>query len=118
VENLVQGESKEMAGMNFTFVRESRVTGLQVAKDPGTNLVWFAAALMVVGLATLFYFPPKRIWALCKQRPDGTADVRIATTAERDLSQAKDFENLHERVRLALGITSEQADGAEGGNNV
>ncbi len=116
--NLVQGRPQEMAGLNFTFVRESRFTGLQVAKDPGTNLVWVAAALMVVGLAMLFYFPPKRIWALCKQRPDGAADVRIATTAERDLSQAKEFENLHERVRLALGIASEDADGAEGGNHV
>lgn len=117
-ENLVQGQPAEMAGLNFTFVRESRFTGLQVAKDPGVNLVWVSAALMVVGLAMLFYFPPKRIWALCKQRPDGTADVRIATTAERDLSQAKEFENLHERVRLALGITSEDAEGAEGGNHV
>jgi cytochrome c biogenesis protein len=117
-ENLVQGQPAEMAGLNFTFVRESRFTGLQVAKDPGANIVWLAAALMVVGLAMLFYFPPKRIWALCKQRPDGTADVRIATTAERDFSQAKEFETLHERVKLALGITSKDAEGAEGGNNV
>lgn len=117
-QNLVQGQPEELAGLTFTFVRESRFTGLQVAKDPGTNLIWISAALMVVGLAMLFYFPPKRIWALCKQRPDGTADVRIATTAERDLGQAKEFENLHERVRLALGITSKDADGAEGGNHV
>ena len=117
-QSLTQGQPRDMAGLNFTFVRESRFTGLQVAKDPGTNIVWLAAALMVIGLAMLFYFPPKRIWALCKQHPDGTADVRIATTAERDLGQAKEFESLHERVRLALGITSEGAEGAEGGNNV
>lgn len=117
-QNLVQGEPQELAGLTFTFVRETRFTGLQVAKDPGTNLVWFSAALMVIGLAMLFYFPSKRIWALCKQRPDGTSDVRIATTAERDFSQAKEFENLHERVRLALGITSKEADGAEGGTHV
>ncbi|HET9477532.1 MAG TPA: cytochrome c biogenesis protein ResB [Dehalococcoidia bacterium] len=117
-ENLVQGRPEELAGLTFTFVRESRFTGLQVAKDPGVNIVWISAGLMVVGLAMLFYFPPKRIWALCRRQPDGTADVRIATTAERDLGQAKEFETLHERVRLALGITSEDAAGAEGGSNV
>ncbi len=117
-DSLVQAQPKDLAGLNFTFVRESRFTGLQVAKDPGANIVWIAAALMVVGLAMLFYFPPKRIWALCKQRGDGTADVRIATTAERDLGQAKEFETLHERVRLALGIASEKAESAEGDNHV
>jgi cytochrome c biogenesis protein len=116
-ENLTQGEPLEMAGLSFTFLRESRFTGLQVAKDPGVNIVWIAAALMVVGLAMLFYFPPKRIWALCKQRPDGTADVSIATTAERDLGQAKEFETLHQRVRMALGIASEDTESAEGGKH-
>lgn len=117
-ENLIQGRPEELAGLTFTFVRESRFTGLQVAKDPGVNIVWISAGLMVVGLAMLFYFPPKRIWALCKQQLDGTADVRIATTADRDLGQAKEFENLHERVRLALGITRDDAEGSEGGNHV
>jgi cytochrome c biogenesis protein len=117
-DNLVQGTPETLAGLTFTFVRETRFTGLQVAKDPGVNIVWLAAILMVIGLAMMFYFPPKRIWALCKQRPDGTADVSIATTAERDLGQAKEFETLHERVRLALGITSEDAEGAEGGKHV
>ena len=117
-ENLTQGQTKELAGLSVTFVRESRFTGLQVAKDPGVKLIWIAAALMVLGLVMMFYFPPKRVWAICKERPDGTADVRMATTAERDFSLAKDFENLHERVRLALGISEEDANRAEGGKNV
>lgn len=117
-ENLTQGETKELAGLSVTFVRESRFTGLQVAKDPGVKLIWIAAALMIIGLAMMFYFPPKRVWAICKERPDGTADVRMATTAERDFSQAKDFKNLHERVRLALGIAEDDTSRAEGGKNV
>jgi cytochrome c biogenesis protein len=117
-ENLTQGQPKDLAGLNVTFVRESRFTGLQVAKDPGVKLIWIAAALMVLGLAMMFYFPPKRVWAICKDRPDGSADVRMATTAERDFSQAKDFKNLQERVRLALGISEEDATRAEGGKNV
>jgi cytochrome c biogenesis protein len=117
-ENLTQGQPTELAGLAVTFVRESRFTGLTVAKDPGVNLIWIAAGLMVLGLVMMFYLPPKRVWAICRQRPDGTAEVAMATTAERDFSQAKDFNNLHERVRLALGISSSPAAGAEGGDNV
>jgi cytochrome c biogenesis protein len=115
--NVTQGVPKDLAGLNFTFVRESRFTGLKVVKDPGVNLIWIAAALMVIGLVMLFYFPPKRIWAICKQRPDGTAEVRLATTADRDLSQTKDFENMRERVKLALGITGEGDGRKEGGEH-
>lgn len=119
IQNLTQGQPAEISGLTYTFVRETRFTGLSVSKDPGVNIIWIAAALMVVGLAMLFYFPPKRVWALCKQRPDGTADVRIATTAERDLSQAKDFENMRKRVSLALGIPEADGEAAEeGGNHV
>jgi cytochrome c biogenesis protein len=112
-ENLTQGQTKELAGLNVTFVRESRFTGLQVAKDPGTNIVWIAAALMVIGLVMMFYFPFKRVWVQCKDRPDGTCDLRMATTVARDFSQTKDFNNLHERVRLALGISESSSEGGD-----
>jgi cytochrome c biogenesis protein len=116
--NVTQGVAKDLAGLNFTFVRESRFTGLKVVKDPGVNLIWVAAALMVIGLVMLFYFPTKRIWAICRPRPDGTAEVRLATTAERDLSQTKEFENMQERVKLALGISGDGDDRKERGEHV
>lgn len=117
-QNLTQGTPAEMAGLDVTFVRESRFTGLQVAKDPGVKIIWIAAALMIVGLAMMFYFPSKRVWAICKDSPDGTTEVRMATTAERDFSQAKDFKTLSERVRLALGITEADRTSTGGGNDV
>jgi cytochrome c biogenesis protein len=110
-ENLTQGDPEELAGLDVTFVRESRFTGLQVAKDPGTNVVWVAAALMMIGLVMMFYFPSKRLWVQCKNRPDGTSDVRMATTTARDFSQTKDFNNLRERVRLVLGINESSTEG-------
>lgn len=117
-ETVSQGTPKDMAGLTFTFVRESRFTGLKVVKDPGVNLIWIAGVLMLIGLVMLFYFPHRRVWAICKKNVDGTSDVRMATTAQRDLSQEKDFENLRERLRLALGISGDGDGLAEGGNNV
>lgn len=116
-DTLTQGTPKELGGLTFTFLREGRFTGLKITKDPGANLIWIAAALMIVGLVALFYFPHRRLWAICKERPDGSAEVRIATTSQRDLAQESHFEQLRERVGMALGIP--QADKpAEGGKDV
>ena len=84
-------------------------------KDPGTNIIWVASALMVIGLAMLFYFPHRRLWALVKQRPDGGAEVRVGMTAQRDMSLESEFNRLRQRVESALrgargGRTSAQGD--------
>jgi cytochrome c biogenesis protein len=118
VSNVVQGDSEELAGLNITFERERRFTGLKVVKDPGVNIIWIASGLMVVGLVLLFYFPHKRIWALCKRGREGHSEVLLGTPVQRDVSQAEDFKRLRKRVSLALGITSEESDPPEGGGNV
>jgi len=114
-DNLSQGTAKQVAGLNLTFVRESRFTGLKVVKDPGTNIIWVASGLMVVGLIMLFYLPHRRLWALVKRRDDGTAEVRVGMTAQRDMSLESEFSRLRERISSALrgekgGRTSAQGD--------
>lgn len=37
-------------------------TGLQVARDPGSPLVWSACALLVIGLYMMIYMHEQRIW--------------------------------------------------------
>lgn len=37
-------------------------TGLQVAKDPGVNVVWLGCVIMLIGLYISFFVPHKRIW--------------------------------------------------------
>jgi cytochrome c biogenesis protein len=110
VDNLTQGTAEELAGLEFTFERERRFTGLKVVKDPGVNIIWAAAGFMIFGLVMLFYFPYRRLWALCKSRPDGTAEVRLGTTAQRDLSQEQEFGRLRDRVRRELGIAGGEGD--------
>jgi len=114
-DNLSQGTAKQVAGLDLTFARESRFTGLKVVKDPGTNIIWVASALMVVGLIMLFYFPHRRLWALVKRRDDGTAEVKVGMTAQRDMSLESEFDRLRQRVASALrgakgGRTSAQGD--------
>ena len=117
-DNLSQGTPKQVAGLEYTFQRETRFTGLKVVKDPGVNLIWVASSLMVLGLAMLFYFPHRRLWALCKSRPDGTAEVRLGTTAQRDISLEGEFGRVRTRVARALGLRQGGGDAAEGGSDV
>jgi cytochrome c biogenesis protein len=39
-------------------------TGLQVAKDPGVEVVWLGCTLMVIGLYIAFFMSHKRIWVV------------------------------------------------------
>ncbi len=112
---LAQGKPGELADLEITFQREQRFTLLRVVKDPGLNLVWTAGTLLVLGLVMLFYFPHRRVWALCRPRPDGKADVRLGAMAQRDLALAQEFRRLHRRVRLALGILDEEDEDSQGG---
>jgi cytochrome c biogenesis protein len=116
-ENVVQGAPAEIGGLEFNFQRESRFTGLSVAKDPGLNIIWVACGLMVLGLFMLFYFPHRRLWVLCRPRPDGGSEVLMGTTAERDLSLTNEFARVAGRMRLILSGRSAPQN-AQGGGHV
>lgn len=47
---------------SFDGSDEKFYTGLQVAKDPGVNVVWTGCTLMVVGIIMAFFMSHKRIW--------------------------------------------------------
>jgi cytochrome c biogenesis protein len=115
--NLAQGVPAQVQGLTFTFEREGRFAGLNVVKDPGTNIIWAAGALMVVGMVMLFYFPPRRLWALCTRRPDGGTGIVLGMPAQRDVSLAGEFEKLHAKVSRAVGAESHDAR-EDGGDDV
>jgi cytochrome c biogenesis protein len=115
-QNVVQGVPVDVGGLVFTFQRESRFTGLSVARDPGLNIIWIASTLMVLGLVMLFYLPHRRLWILCRALPDGGSEVLAGTTAERDVSLSQEFERVSQRIREALADTA--GPDAEGGGHV
>jgi cytochrome c biogenesis protein len=62
---------------------EPQFTGLQVAKDPGVEIVWLGCFLMVFGSLTAFFFSHKRIWA-CLETEGNKTKIRIAANAHRN----------------------------------
>ncbi len=83
--DLLPNVPQTMNGFEYTFLGQRAITGITVRKDPGSTFIWVATALMMIGLATTFYLPRRRLWA--KVTPErtylaGVADWMVNFSAE------------------------------------
>jgi cytochrome c biogenesis protein len=88
----------------FTFrgLSSRMFTGLQVAKDPGVNIVWLGCALMVIGLIMAFFLSHQRVWVRLARGTDGRVEVVLAGSASRNrIAFEKRFEKLQTGVKAA-----------------
>ncbi|MDX8395545.1 MAG: cytochrome c biogenesis protein ResB [Mariprofundaceae bacterium] len=58
-------------------------TGLQLAQDPGMNVVWVGSALLVIGLCIMFYVSHRKLWLLFETQKDGMY-IRLGGRANRN----------------------------------
>jgi cytochrome c biogenesis protein len=87
---------------SFGGLSSKMFTGLQVAKDPGVNIVWLGCALMVIGLIMAFFLSHQRVWVRLAQGTDGRVEVVLAGSASRNrLAFEKRFEKLQAGVKAA-----------------
>jgi cytochrome c biogenesis protein len=85
---------------SFRGLSSKMFTGLQVAKDPGVNIVWLGCALMVIGLIMAFFLSHQRVWVRLAQGADGRVEVVLAGSASRNrLAFEKRFEKLQTGVK-------------------
>lgn len=85
---------------SFRSYEPKMYTGLQVARDPGSPLVWSACAILVIGLYMMIYMHEKRVW-LRFNREQQQLEVCA-------LLSGKDKHPLHRtmaRVQQALVVT-------------
>lgn len=86
-------QRKDTLIFSFGGLDSKMFTGLQVAKDPGVNIVWLGCALMVIGITLAFFLSHQRVWMRLAQGPDGRLTVVIAGSANRNrLAFEKKFE--------------------------
>jgi len=77
-------------------------TGLQVAKDPGVNVVWLGCTLMVVGIIMAFFLSHQRVWIRLSPSQDGRVEVVLAGSASRNrLAFDRKFERIQSGVKAA-----------------
>jgi cytochrome c biogenesis protein len=103
---LVQGrpdldrERGDSLVFSFRGLSSKMFTGLQVAKDPGVNIVWLGCALMVIGLIMAFFLSHQRVWIRLAKGTDGRVEVVLAGSASRNrLAFEKRFEKLQTGVK-------------------
>jgi len=85
---------------SFRGLSSKMFTGLQVAKDPGVNIVWLGCALMVIGLIMAFFLSHQRVWVRLAKGTDGRVEVVLAGSASRNrLAFEKRFEKLQTGVK-------------------
>jgi cytochrome c biogenesis protein len=69
--------------LKLTDFEHIQSTGLQIAKAPGKNTVYFGCLLLVVGVFLLFYLPQRRIW-LWLEADGAGSKVLMAGTSNRN----------------------------------
>ena len=62
---------RDINGMEFSYQADSKYSGFQISRDPGSNLIWVAAILFILGTMSVLYFPYRQVWILYQtQSPD------------------------------------------------
>jgi cytochrome c biogenesis protein len=63
--------------------RSNYYTGLQVARDPGTPLVWGGCALLIIGFLMALLMDHEILWVSSKRERDGRVVLCLAGRAVR-----------------------------------
>lgn len=85
--------------IHYRGAQDRMYTGLQVAKDPGVEVVWVGCFLMVIGIYIAFFMSHRRIWVRIQ---DGAVTIGGNTSKNPGAFQTA-FEGLVERLKSDLG---------------
>jgi len=84
-------------------------TGLQLAKDPGMDVVWIGSALLVFGLCIMFYVAHRKVWIRVTDQEGNGVLLEVTGLSNRNpISFEQEFEDLEEQIKAVyhLGATS------------
>jgi cytochrome c biogenesis protein len=96
------GDRGNSTQLQFAGLAPRMFTGLQVAKDPGVNIVWVGCALMVAGILMAFFLSHRRVWLRLSRRTDGRLEAVLAGASNRNrLAFEKAFEKIRTGVKEA-----------------
>ncbi|MCB2425937.1 cytochrome c biogenesis protein ResB [Methylophaga pinxianii] len=66
--------------LHLTDFEHIQSTGLQIARAPGKNVVYFGCALLIIGVFLLFYLPQRRLWAWVEKTTEQTEIILAGST--------------------------------------
>jgi len=76
-------------------------TGLQLAKDPGMDVVWIGSALLVFGLCIMFYVAHRKVWIRVTDE-DGRVLLQVTGLSNRNpIAFEQEFEDFKQQIEDA-----------------
>jgi cytochrome c biogenesis protein len=97
-----QGTTYSAENLEFTYLQNARFSGFQVSKDPGSNLIWTASGLFILGLILVFYFPRRRLWGFIQANPEKGYNLWLRSGPERKFGLTSEFQNLVKEIKHKL----------------
>ena len=82
----------------FKDLKAAQYSGIQMAKDPGVNLIWVGCTLLMVGLCVAFFWPPREIKILLEEIQNKT-DVTAGGIATKN---REDFQSEFDKIMESL----------------
>lgn len=73
-------------------------TGLQLANDPGMNIVWVGSAILVIGLCIMFYMPHRKLWLVIDAGEDETRITLAGITNRNQMAFKATFNELFTKL--------------------
>lgn len=84
--------------LHYKGAEERMYTGLQVAKDPGVEIVWLGCTLMVIGIYIAFFMSHRRIWVRIQH---GTVTIG-GNASKNQVAFQRTFEALVNRLKTDI----------------
>ncbi|MDQ6971286.1 MAG: cytochrome c biogenesis protein ResB, partial [Mariprofundaceae bacterium] len=104
---VIQGMNN-LSGVPWPFIPilddfdQKYYTGLELAQDPGMNIVWIGSAMLVIGLCIMFYVPHRKVWVVLKEEGEGVEITLGAMSNRNKLGFENEFHLLLTRIDEAL----------------
>jgi len=77
-------------------------TGLQVSKDPGVGIIYFACIIMVIGLFIAFFMSHKKIWIRITNEKNSVRIILGGSASKNRFSFEKKIERILSRASRAM----------------
>lgn len=77
-------------------------TGLQLAKDPGMDVVWFGSGVLVLGLCIMFYVAHRKVWIKIEDDEQGKVKLEVTGISNRNpVAFEQEFIDLEQQIKDA-----------------
>ncbi|MDX8403631.1 MAG: cytochrome c biogenesis protein ResB [Mariprofundaceae bacterium] len=77
-------------------------TGLQLARDPGMNVVWLGSALLVIGLCLMLYLSHRKLWLVLESNGEALQLTVVGLSNRNPMGFSQEFNKLADTLERKL----------------